>query len=852
MHIPPKFTEIDLIRASKISRLRTLKDILRRIEPSMIVGFVYDNEEELYELFTNLVAEDFSENNLIFTDAYYENELKKRLAKESEHTNIFRIEEFFNQDKKVDFKAISNKIKKYIENREESATPLKVFIDTRFIFVNEKDLIDCFLTAEDLVRAYPIIVICGYSFPNSDKDFLNFALMFHPYILRKGRFYHNFYHFSPETILRDDISTVRLQRMFYNLEVVHDTFAELYETTQKLKRIYNNMLVGILVHTINRDIVDFNQAFLNIVGYSAEELKGQKTKILYRTKKYYEWVGEELKSQLQEKGYAELELEWVRKDGEIIWVKLFVRPINTENIEEGLFSVVVDVTEEKRASDALETERNHLLSIFDSIESVIYISDPFTYEILYANKYTKELFGKDLVGKLCYVELQGKDQPCEFCTNDIILKLDGKPYKWKYYNPILKRHYEIIDRIIKWTDERPVRFEIATDITDMIKAEEEKAELQRQITQLQKLEAIGRLAGGIAHDFNNILVAIKGNAQLALMKMHEDDPLRGRIEAIVEASDRAAALTRKILAFSRKQDFELRLININELIVDLKRMIERIIGEDIDLIFDFYAEPLVVKCDPTQIEQVIMNLAVNARDAMPKGGKLTIKTSAVTFTDEYVRTHIGVKKGRYALIEVSDTGVGMSKEVMEKCFEPFFTTKQGGTGLGLATVYGIVKQHNGNIWVYSEEGKGTTFKIYLPLTERQSEKLKSSHTEQEIPKGKETVLVVEDNNKTREVTTEMLKNLGYKVYEAKDAEEALSIFKEKAKEIDIILTDVVMPKMSGVELVKAIRKISPRAKVLYMSGYSQEQLNLHVGKLYLLKKPFTLQELAQKLRTVLD
>ncbi|GAB6184440.1 ATP-binding protein [Thermodesulfovibrio hydrogeniphilus] len=718
--------------------------------------------------------------------------------------------------------------------------------------MNEKDIIDCFLTVEELVRAYPISVICGYSFSSSDKDFLNIALRLHPFILRQGRFYHNFYHFSPEDILKEDFSTARLQRIFHNLEVVHDTFSELYETSQKLQRIYNNMIVGVLVHTIDRDILDFNEAFLNMVGYSAEEIRGKNTSIFYKERKHYEGVGEERLKQLFEKGFIDHEIEWLRKDGRKIWVKLFTKPLDKENIEEGLFSVVVDITKEKRALEALENERNQLLSIFDSIDFIIYISDPFTHEILYANKYTKELFGKDLVGKLCYVELQGKDQPCEFCTNEIILKLAGKPYKWTYYNPILKRYYEIIDRIITWTDERPARFEIAIDITDVIKAEEEKAELQRQINQLQKLEAIGRLAGGIAHDFNNILVAIRGNAQLALMKMHDDDPLRTRIEAIIEASDKAAALTRKILAFSRKQDFELRIVNINEVIAELKRMIERLMGEDIELHFDLYGEPLAVKCDISQIEQVIMNLAVNARDAMPNGGKLTIKTSAVTLTDEYVSAHIGAKTGNYALIEVSDTGVGMSKEVMEKCFEPFFTTKQGGTGLGLATVYGIVKQHNGNIWVYSEEGKGTTFKIYLPLTEGQSEKLKSLHNAQEIPKGKETVFVVEDNNETRIVTSEMLRNLGYKVYEAKDAEEALSIFKEKANEIDIILTDVVMPKMSGVELVKAIRKISPRAKVLYMSGYSQEQLNLHVGELYLLKKPFTLQELAQKLRTVLD
>lgn len=297
-------------------------------------------------------------------------------------------------------------------------------------------------------------------------------------------------------------------------------------------------------------------------------------------------------------------------------------------------------------------------------------------------------------------------------------------------------------------------FAAARDITERKRAEEEKAVLEDQLRQAQKVEAIGRLAGGIAHDFNNLLTIIKGNSQLSLMEIKRDDPLRENIEQVEKAADRAAALTRQLLAFSRRQVLEMRVLDLNTTLRDLEKMLRRVIGEDIGLV-TFMAEDLGnVKADPGQMEQVIMNLAVNARDAMLKGGKLTIETTNVDLDENYARNHVAVTPGSYVMLSVSDTGVGMTPEVKAKLFEPFFTTKEKGkgTGLGLSTVYGIVKQSGGNIWVYSEPGQGTTFKIYLPRVDEPLEEAGERVVQKELPCGGETILVVEDEEKVRQVT----------------------------------------------------------------------------------------------------
>ena len=750
-----------------------------------------------------------------------------------------------------------------------------------------------------------------------------------------------------------------------------------------------------------------------------------------------------------------------------------------------------------------------IASLFDDIDEVVYLSDPRTYEVIYVNKHVKELLGKDPTGGLCYKEFQGLEGPCPFCTNEVILQLKGRPYKWEHHNLALDRHYAITDRIVAWPDGREVRFEIAIDITERKrlelavreseekyrslvenslqgvlvlqdfrivyankkceeitgytveellslppekvvnvihpddqalvwgrfrerlegkevppyyeyrgmrkdgsvrwiemfasrieyegrpavqaalvdvtqrkkaedelrrseeryrlvvenardgilvlqdgvirfanqrategtgftkeeilsrpflefvhpedrktvgdyyarrlrgegalpttcsfrafykrgneprwleisaipitwedrpavlaflrditrakKTEEEKTALQEQFLQAQKMEAIGRLAGGVAHDFNNLLTVVKGTSQLCLLDLREGDPLRKKMEEIIAAADRAASLTQQLLAFSRKQVMEVMVIDLNEIVRGLETMLRRVIGEDIELSIFLQEGIGMVKADPAQIEQAIMNIVVNARDAMPGGGKLTIETANVDLDEEYARLHVGAQPGPHVLLSITDTGCGMAPDVKKRVFEPFFTTKEmgKGTGLGLSTVYGIVKQSGGNIWVYSEPGQGTTFKIYLPrVSEAVDERKGRASTG--LPRGSETILVVEDEEPVRQLAVRMLKKLGYKVLSAPDGPKAVALCEGYREPIDLILTDVVMPEMGGREAVERLQGIHPEAKALYMSGYTDNVI-VHHGVLdrgtKFIHKPFTLEGLAGKVREVLD
>ena len=372
------------------------------------------------------------------------------------------------------------------------------------------------------------------------------------------------------------------------------------------------------------------------------------------------------------------------------------------------------------------------------------------------------------------------------------------------------------------------------------------------------MEAIGTLAGGVAHDFNNLLTTIIGNAHLMLTDVDKDTPLREDIEEIKEAGDRAASLTRQLLAFSRKQIIEPIVLDFNDLLAGIEKMLSRLIGEEIEVLTIPGPALWLVEADPGQIEQTLMNLAINARDAMPEGGKLTIETINVDLDENYFSEHgIEAQPGSYVVISVSDTGSGMDKETKEHIFEPFYTTKEigKGTGLGLSTVFGIVKQNNGFIWVYSEPGHGTTFKIYLPRAKGDvaSEK-KEQHPMAKFD-GSETVLIVEDDGSLRKFAQKVLKQKGYKVLEAENGEDALRVSEEHEGSIHLMITDVVMPMMSGKETAERMQPLYLQMKVIYMSGYTTDVI-VHQGVLAsglnFLEKPFTPEELALKVRKVLD
>ena len=390
---------------------------------------------------------------------------------------------------------------------------------------------------------------------------------------------------------------------------------------------------------------------------------------------------------------------------------------------------------------------------------------------------------------------------------------------------------------------------------ERIRAEKGMADLQEQLRQSQKMEAVGRLAGGIAHDFNNFLTVMRGRSQLALMGLKEGDPLRESFEAIDNATTKSANLVRQLLAFSRRQVMEMIVLDLNTLIKDLEKMLRRLIGEDIALLTVLADDLGKTKADPGQIQQVLMNLAVNARDAMPQGGKLTIETANVELDEAYAHNHVAVKPGPYVMLSVSDTGVGMTPEVRKQVFEPFFTTKERGkgTGLGLATVYGIVKQSGGNIWVYSEPGQGATFKIYLPRVEEAL----TEEEEKEAPglfRGVGVILVVEDAEEVRKVVLEVLRNHGYSVLEAADEKDALLICQQYKDTIHLMVSDVVLPGMNGPALAKQLVVLHPEMKLLYMSGYTENAI-VHHGVLdkgvNYIQKPFTMEGLARKVWEIL-
>ena len=365
------------------------------------------------------------------------------------------------------------------------------------------------------------------------------------------------------------------------------------------------------------------------------------------------------------------------------------------------------------------------------------------------------------------------------------------------------------------------------------------------------------MAGGIAHDFNNLLTAIIGYSDLTLRRLPPGDPLRRNVEEIKRAADRAASLTRQLLAFSRKQVLQPKVLDLNTVVAEMHQMLQRLIGADIAL--RTVLEPALghVRADPAQLEQVVMNLVLNARDAMPQGGKLLIETANVELDEELARRYVSVQSGPHVMLAVSDTGQGMDEDTCARIFEPFFTTKERGkgTGLGLSTVYGIVKQSGGSIWVYSEVGRGTTFKIYLPRVEEATDALLPSAAPTAMPPGTETVLLVEDDAVVRQMTRGILEMSGYQVLEAAQGSEALLVAEQQGEAIQLLLTDVVLPQMSGRELAKQLTSLHPEVRVLYMSGYTDEAI-VHYGVLdegtAFLEKPFTPDGLLRKVRAVLD
>jgi signal transduction histidine kinase/CheY-like chemotaxis protein/CHASE3 domain sensor protein len=517
------------------------------------------------------------------------------------------------------------------------------------------------------------------------------------------------------------------------------------------------------------------------------------------------------------------------------------------------FILARTLTDRQQAEKELKLAHERILTILDSIDSTVYVADMDTCEILFMNKRMITDFGGDKTGDICYSTFRNNSDPCECCTNDQLVDKHGNPAGvciWHDKNPVTGRYYINYDRAITWTDGRLVRMQIATDITDLKK-------METQLNQAQKMESVGRLAGGVAHDFNNMLGVILGHTELALLKAEEDNDLISDLKEIQIAAKRSADITKQLLAFARKEIISPRKLDLNDTVESMLNMLRRLIGEDIDLVWQPSAHLWPVKMDPAQIDQILANLCVNARDAISGVGKLTIETGKKTFDEEYCKEHAGFIPGDFVLLAVSDNGCGMDKEILDNLFEPFFTTKEvgKGTGLGLATIYGIVKQNNGFINVYSESGQGSTFKIYLPRLVDDEGTDTAVSEKKTSAGGTETILLVEDEPTILTMTRMMLERKGYSVLPAATPGEAIEMAKTHADTIHLLMTDVVMPEMNGRDLSGQITDLYPDIRLLFMSGYTANVI-AHHGVLddgvAFIQKPFSMADMTEKVRKVLD
>jgi PAS domain S-box-containing protein len=515
---------------------------------------------------------------------------------------------------------------------------------------------------------------------------------------------------------------------------------------------------------------------------------------------------------------------------------------------------VIDITERKQAGEELRRIEKKYKDLFDSTLEGIYQIDAEGVFIL-MNPAGARIFGYESPGEMIGrkgLEYWRDPADREAFRAELRIRKSVSGYPMR----------------LKKKDGEPIEIETSSTIMEdeeghflgmegILRDVTERRKLEDQLRQAQKMEAVGQLAGGIAHDFNNILTAIIGYGHLLHMKMDSNDPLRVNVEQILEAGDRAASLTQNLLTFSRKLIMNPSPVSLNEIMKKVEKFLLRIIGEDIELKTAFSDEVLTVNVDSGLIEQAMLNLATNARDAMPRGGSLSIETALSEMDAEFIKAHGFGEPGKYALISVTDTGTGMSKETRDKIFEPFFTTKEvgKGTGLGLAMVYGIVKQHNGYITVYSEPGEGTVFKIYLPLVAVKAEGEKEALIPAVLAGGTETILVAEDDPALRKLDMTVLGEFGYNVITAEDGEDAIKKFMEHKDKIDMCILDMIMPKKSGKEVYERIREMRPGIKVLFASGYAADRTQMErlirEGLDYV-QKPISPRNLLKKIREVLD
>jgi two-component system cell cycle sensor histidine kinase/response regulator CckA len=620
---------------------------------------------------------------------------------------------------------------------------------------------------------------------------------------------------------------------------------------RQLAAIVESSLDAIVGRSLDGMVTSWNAGAERLFGYTAEEMIGRSVAILQpEGETELEAINESLRT--GEK--VELETVRLRKDGTQIEVASTVSPIaDASGRIVGASSISRGIGERKRAEAALRRSEARYRDLFENATDLIATVDLETRLTAVNEAFVRALgySREELLGRLLrdIVPPEWHEQLARARGGKVDDELGSTVYEHELLAKDGHRiQVEVASRVIE-EDGNPVGIEaICRDIS-------ERRQLEEQLRQAQRLEAIGRLAGGIAHDFNNLLTVISGYTEELLEQ--RDPGSEAELEEIAAAAERATILTRQLLAFSRRQLLQPRIIDLNEVVAGIMPMLTRLIGEDIDLVASLDPALDHVMADPNQIEQVLLNLVINARDAMPQGGKLTIETGNVELDENYVADRPEARVGMHATLAVSDNGVGMDSETAARIFDPFFTTKAVGvgTGLGLSTVYGVVKQSGGNVWVYSELGKGSTFKVYLPAAAEAAVVEQPGLPEAVTAAGSETVLLVEDEEAVRDLAAGMLRKRGYTVFATGSATEALRLADEHHDRIDLLLTDLVMPELNGPELAEQIAARIPTVRVLYMSGYADEAVTrngtLETGTAYL-EKPFSATELGQKVREALD
>jgi len=629
---------------------------------------------------------------------------------------------------------------------------------------------------------------------------------------------------------------------------------------QRYRELFEDVPVGLYRSTPDGRLIDVNPAMVSMLGYrERESLLATPAPSLYvDSADRLRWSAEMTRAGV----VRDFDVRMRRSDGAVIWARdttLAKRDSDgTVVLYEG---VIEDITARVEAERHLQASERRLIQILEAVPIGIFVTDHEGRSV-FANAGAQRILGSGAVPGLAVDQLAethhayvaGTDELYPVERMPIARALSGETIAVDDME--MRREGGVIALHVHGAPIRDNEGKIIAAVAAFIDTTDRRS-LEAQLRQTSKMEAVGQLAGGVAHDFNNLLTVIMSYGAMLLDRIDPGDPNREDLQEIAAAADRAASLTRQLLAFSRKQVMQPRLMSINAVVGALENMLRRLIGEDIELQTSLDPDVAMIDADPSQLDQVLMNLVINARDAMPKGGRLSISTSNSELSAESAAGALRAADGQYVMLAVSDTGLGMTREVQQRLFDPFFTTKEQGrgTGLGLATVYGIVKQSGGEIFVYSEVGQGTTFKVYFPRSTSSGEEHRVEMKRKEAPRGSETVLLVEDDANLRMLAVRVLKDCGYRVLVAGGGPEALAIASDPETLIDAVITDVVMPDMTGRELVERLTESRPAVTFLFMSGYTDDDVLrrgvLH-GEAAFLQKPFTGDQLARKVREVLD